>query len=103
MIRLSTHNYEPEMTLHQSVYLFQQSVMTILGGLALSLSVSQTQFESLQLPLQAAPPQLHPGGPGFSCLQRLPQTPPLCLQTHLSSSLLVQQFLSRRRERFVYF
>lgn len=71
--------------------------MALLGGLAVSLPVSQTQFKSLQLPLHTAPPQLHPGGPGFSCLQRLPQTLPLRLQTHLSSTLLIQLILQRWR------
>ena len=71
------------------LYLFEQSVVSLLGGLAVGLPVSLTQLESLQLPLQAAPPQLHPGGPGLSGLQRLSQTPLLRLQTHLSSALLI--------------
>lgn len=67
--------------------------MALLGGLVLGLPVPQAQFESMQLPLQAASPQLHPGPPGLGSLQGLPQSPPLSLQTHLARTLLTQLVL----------
>lgn len=78
------------------LHLFQQSVVSFLGALGLGLSVSDAQLQPLQLPLQAAPAQLHPGGSGLGRVQRLPQAAPLRLQTQLGGSLLVHLVLQRQ-------